>query len=260
MPGADFMPAPQPEMQEVATERFPHFGIPGFEKLPPDIQQTFLHIPATRLEAARPIIEEKIRANVAENAIESNGQADTFQSDSLKISARTRETQATSAIDSFHRAERGDPDAKKELEDHKKEMFDEEPDDEDIFKTILESESGNPFAQDLVMETMLSDPEAKATQKVLDLFKDFRGDLPSVDDALSPKLQIELFTLLTKGKGLFRERLDFARKALEALTGDGTIDIFNGLQNLMILNDGEIAENGVKQLQKLTDAREARPE
>ena len=226
---------------EANREAPSHFAIPGFELLSPERQQLFMRIPAESLDNARSLIEAEIAATQEKYATVNDGEADIGSGKADFINEQSREFQAVSAIDDFHAAERGDPEARKKLQDHKKEMFDEEPDDEDIFETILESESGNPFAQDLVMETMLSDPEAKATQKVLDLFKDFRGDLPSVDDALSPKLQIELFTQLTKGKGSFPERMEFARKSLELVTEKGQRNLFEGLTDFHVLKSNGLA-------------------
>lgn len=250
MPSVEFAPAPHTEIQEVATERFPHFGIPGFERLPPNIKQRFLRIPASHLEAARPTIEVRIKEATIENGVRSDGQADRFQADGLETAATSRETQALEAIDTFHRAEKGDKDAKKDLQDAKKELLGEEPSDEDIFKMMLENESGDPFAQDMIIEIMLSDETSEAHQKVLDLFKDYRGDLASVDDALSPKRQIEFFTKLTKGQGSFHERLEFAEKTLEWITSGDTDNLFEGLHARNILDGTELNDNAIEALQK----------
>lgn len=237
-------------MQEVATERFPHFGIPGFEQLPPNIQQRFLRIPPSHLEAARPTIEARIKEATIENREEADGQAEVGSGHADLAHEQVRETQALAAIDTFHRAEKGDKEAQKDLQDAKKELLGEEPSDEDIFKMMLENESGDPFAQDMIIEIMLSDETSEAHQKVLDLFKDYRGDLASVDDALSPKMQIEFFTKLTKGQGSFRERLEFAEKTLEWIMSGDTDNLFEGLHARNILDGTELNDHAIESLQK----------
>ncbi|WP_413207491.1 hypothetical protein [Rhodospirillum sp. A1_3_36] len=241
------------ETEEAFSERPPHFDIPGFEKLPTETQSLYLRIPAAALDNARPTIEREIAALKPADAIERDGQADIGTGKAEAATATVRETQAVAAIDAFHRAETGDPDAKKELEDHKKELLGEEPDDADIFRTILESESSDPFAQDTAMEVMLSDEQAAETQTVLDLFQDFRGDLPSADDALPPKLQIDLFLKLTKGKGLFRERMDFARAALGVATDDGKRNLFEGLSQTGVLEHRDLCDPAIDALRAGTD-------
>lgn len=259
MPSAELAPAPQPEMQEIAAERFPHFGIPGFEKLPRETQNLYLKIPADRLEAARPLIENEIAKNANGSEVISAGEAETSQSSAIESTAIPRKAQSLDAIETFHRAESGDPEAKKELMDQKKELLGEEPTDDEIFQTILETNSSNPFAQDTAMEVMLSDSEAQAHQDVLDLFKEFRGDLASVDDALKPQQQIDLFIELTKGQGTLAERMFFARKALTILTGSGERNLFEGLTSLHVLSSGEIAPSGVKALLKMADTPAVAP-
>ena len=102
---------------------------------------------------------------------------------------------------------------------------------------------------------MLTDAEASATRDVLDLFKEFRGDLPSVDDALNPKQQIDFFTLVTKGRGSLPERMDFARKVLEFVTHDGQESLFEGLTEYGALNGLELNENVIEVLCKRAQKR-----
>ena len=253
MPSAELAPVPQPEMQELATERFPHFGIPGFERLPRETQDRYLKIPADKLDAARPIIEEKIRANNAEMSLKTNGQTETSQAAAIESTALPRRDQANAAIETYHRAEAGDPQAKKDLLDAKKELLGDEPSDDDIFQTMLEDEGG-VIDNSLVLEVALSDTETQQHQDVLDMFKEFRGDLASVDTAIKPKQQIELFIELTKGQGDLAERMFFARKALTVLTASGTRNLSEGLSSLHVLSGDEIISNGVKDLRKMADA------
>ena len=207
------------------------------------------------VDKARPLIEAKI-AEYADGAQDKiKGRSDVTEANRIDIVATTRVAQADDAIAAFHRAESGDPEARKDLEDHKKELLEEEPDDEDIFRTILENESSDPFAQDQAMEVMLSDAEAEETQKVLDLFQDFRGDLPSADDALPPKKQIRLFLLLTKGKGLPIERRAFAREALTMATDDGRRNLFEGLTGCDVLEHRDLSEPAIEALRKGTQQR-----
>ena len=105
------------------------------------------------------------------------------------------------------------------------------------------------------MEVMLSDAEAEETQKVLDLFQDFRGDLPSADDALTPEKQIRLFLLLTKGKGLPDERRAFAREALTMATDDGRRNLFEGLTACGVLEHRDLSEPAIEALRKGTQQR-----
>jgi len=253
MQSAELAPVPQPEMQKLAAERFPHFGIPGFEKLPTETQNLYLKIPADRLDASRSIIEREIaKAHETSEKLDQS-EAKSSQGINIETVADNREAQSETAIETFRRAENGDPQAKKDLLDAKKELLDEEPSDDDIFQTILETQSGNPFAQDTVLETMLSDEQAQAHQDVLNLFKEFRGDLASVDDAIKPVQQIDLFLELTKGGGTLAERMFFVRKVLTVLTASGERDLFDGLSNLHVLSGGEITKSGVEKLKELTD-------
>jgi len=99
---------------------------------------------------------------------------------------------------------------------------------------------------------MLSDSEAQAHQYVLNLFKEFRGDMASVDDALKPKMQIDLFLELTKGHGTLAERQHFARQALTMLTERGHRNLRDELKEYGVLGDGGILNQGVDKLRKLT--------
>ena len=258
MPSAELAPVPQQEMQEVSTERFPHFGIPGFEKLPKESQDVFLKIPVAQLDAARPIIEAKIRANSTEVNLETDGENETSQSSAIESTALPRRDQANTAIDTFHRAEAGDPQTKKDLLDAKKELLGEEPSDDDIFQTMLEDEGG-VFDNSLVLDVALSDTETQQHQDVLDMFKEFRGDLASVDEAIKPAQQIELFIELTKGQGDLAGRMDFARKALTVLTASGERNLFKGLSSFHVLSGDEIMSSGVETLRKMADVHAALP-
>lgn len=250
MPFAETAPAPQPEMQEVATEHFPHFGIPDFEKLPTESQNLYLKIPADRLDATRPLIEREIAKVSEASERKERSTAKKSEGRSIETTATNRETQAISAIDAFHRADNGDKQAKKELQDHKKELLGEKSSDEETFKMMLENESGDPFAQDMIIEIMLSDETSEAHQKVLDLFKDYRGDLASVDDALSPKLQIEFFAKLTQGQGSFRQRLEFGKKALEWVMSGNVDNLFEAFHARKILDGPGLNDNAIEELQK----------
>ncbi|WP_459873331.1 hypothetical protein, partial [Endothiovibrio diazotrophicus] len=216
---------PPPE-QETTTpvearndaERLPQFGIPGFERLPSERRELYLKIPASHLDAARPIIEREIAELNHAREGRASGQADRSQADVDEHTADHRESMADSAIATFQRAERGDPDARKELTDAKRELLGEEATDEEVLQTVLEDQSGNLFADDVVLEVMFSDEETEACQRVLDLFQEFYGERGSVDSVIQPKQQIDLFCALTKGVGSLTERMFFARKALTVLT------------------------------------------
>ena len=250
MPSAELVPAPQPEMQEAAAERFPHFGIPGFEKLPRAAQDRYLKIPADKLDAVRPLIMSKIEEFAEGSDKKSSGETETSQSSAIESTALPRRDQANTAIDTFHRAETGDPQAKKDLLDAKKELLGEEPSDDDIFQTML-VDQGGLFDNSLVLDVALSDTETQQHQDVLDMFKEFRGDLASVDEAIKPAQQIELFIELTKGQGDLAERMDFARKALTVLTASGERNLFKGLSSFHVLSGDEIMSSGVETLRKM---------
>ncbi len=251
MTTAEVAPAPTYDPPEAAAERLPHFGIPGFEKLPRETQELYLKIPPDRLDMARPIIEDEIKKTSAAVEVMSDGETDQHQAESVETNADTRETQAEAGIATFHRAEAGDPRARADLLDLKRELFGEEPSDDEIFATILETESGNPFAQDTALEVALSDAEADAYQNVLDLFKEFRGDLPSVDDALRPELQIKLFLELTKGGGNLPERMHFVRHVLAVATQDGARNLRQGLTDHGVVKGGDLVLDNLDQLKTL---------
>lgn len=260
MPSAELAPAPHTETQEVTAESFPHFGIPGFEKLPPETQSLYLKIPASRLDASRPIIEREIAKASETSEKVDQSEAKKSQGRNIETVGGNREAQANTAIETFHRAEAGDPEAKKDLLDQKKELLNEESPDDEIFQTILESQSSNPFVQDMTLEVMLSDEEAQAHQDVLDMFKDFRGDLPSVDDAIKPELQIDLFLELTKGHGTLIEREYFTRQALTMLTDHGRRNLRDGLKEYGVLGDGGLLESGVDKLRELASISKVTPQ
>ena len=182
---------------ETNRELPPQFSIPGFDTLPADRQESFLRIPPHFLEHARSAIEAEIAKGEKIDKRENNLFAEIGAGEKQREYASAQEYKANIAIDTFHRAEKGDPQAKKDLLDQKKELFGEEPNDEELFKTILESESSDPFQQDMVMEILLTDREAETTQKVFDLFKNYRGDLASVDDALPASEQLTFFLALS---------------------------------------------------------------
>ncbi len=258
MPTAEIAPAPT--QAELITERFPHLSVPGFDKLAPDRQEFFSAIPPEKFSLVRLALEKEIAKISKASEVASDGEAEQFQAGSIESTAIPRKEQANTAIETFHRAEQGDPEAKKDLLDQKRELLNEEPSDDDIFQTILESQSSNPFAQDLTLEVMLSDEEAQAHQDVLDLFKDFRGDMPSVDDAIKPELQIAFFLELTKGGGQLPERMFFVRKALTVLTASGQRTLSEGLKELHVLNGGAILESGVDKLKNLAGSSDVTPD
>ena len=99
---------------------------------------------------------------------------------------------------------------------------------------------------------MLTDEQAEAYQDVLKLFKEFRGNLASVDDALSPKQQIELFKQVTKGRGSLPERMVFARKALELVTDKGQTNLFEALTERGALKHGELNEKAIRAIADAT--------
>ena len=135
------------------------------------------------------------------------------------------------------------------MKDHAKELLDEELDEEDVLTTLLKTSSSDPFAQDMALEIILSDAEAREAQKVFNLFKEFRGDLPSVDDALKPRQQLDLFVHLTSGQGDLPQRHVFARTALETLI-DGHDNLFEALTAHKILKSGELAEDAIEEARK----------
>ena len=231
-----------PSRTEITREVPAQFSIPGFETLPADRQATFLNIPSHLLEHARPVIEAEIAKSATLEEKESNLLAQKGAGENEREHATAREYQAAIAIETFHRAERGDPQAKKDLMDQKKELLGEDPSDEDIFKTILESESSNPFKQDMVMEILLTDREAETTQKVFDLFKKYRGDLASVDDALPATEQLEFFLALSKGQGSLNRRFDFVETVLDHITEKGTVNLFEALNNRKLIKDRRLIE------------------
>lgn len=256
MTASEKAPVPHNEMPEVPAAQLPHFGIPGFEKLSPKTQSLYLKIPASRLEDVRLIIEREIaKVDEGGNDVQS-GEAKTFKADSIARTALPRKEQVNAAIKSFRRAENGDPEARKDLIDQARELLGDEPDDDDIFSTVLENESGNPFAQDTVLEVILTDETADAYQRVLDLFNEFRGDLPSADSALKPELQIKLFLELTKGRGSFADRTFFVRRALAVVTEDGQRNLFEGLSDHGVIKNGVLVTKNIKRLISTTQEAE----
>lgn len=145
MPSAELAPASHLERQENALEQSTHFRIPGFETLKPEQQRVFLLIPTAGLDRARPMIEAEIRKRHETLAEKAEGQADIGAGRAELVREQGREVQARDAIETFHRAKQGDKEAKKDLRDHKKEMFGEDPSDEEIFQQMLENESSDPF-------------------------------------------------------------------------------------------------------------------
>ena len=246
-------------MQELAAERFPHFGIPGFEKLPKEAQDRYLKIPASKLDVARPLIISKIEEFSEGSDKKSDGETETFQSSTIVNIARPKKEQANTAIETFHRAENGDPEAKKDLLDQKKELLGEEPSDNEIFQTMLEDQSGM-FDNNLVLEVALSDSETQQHQDVLDLYKEFRGDMASVDEALKPAQQIDLFIELTKGGGNLSNRMLLARKALTVLTTNGTRNLSEGLKAEGVFMGDGILDSGVSRLRTMASSDEVKAE
>jgi len=241
---------PPSSSAESAQERLPQFNITGFELLNAQKQKLFLNIPPNYIEASKPTIEREIQsarerlktkdALIGEKGVGVN----------KFTSAKLREDKATFAIETFHRAEQGDPQAQKDLSDHKKEVLGEKNSDEEIFKTILENESSDPFKQDMVLETMLSDREAKTSQKVFDLFKGYRGDLASVDDALPASEQLDLFLVLSKGQGSLNRRFDFVETVLDFVTKEGTVNLFEALKGFNLLKEGHLIKPRLEEIVK----------
>ena len=239
MPTAEAFP---PSRVDTSREALPQFTIQGFENLPIERQESFLRIPPHLVERARPLIEAEIAKSETIKKRENNEKADKGAGESEREYATAREYKVTMAIETFRKADKGDPQAKKDLMDQKKELLGEEPSDEDIFKTILESESSDPFKQDMVMEILLTDQQAETTQKVFDLFKKYRGDLASVDDALPATEQLKLFLALSKGQGSLNRRFDFVETVLDHITEKGTVNLFEALNNRKLLKDRRLIE------------------
>lgn len=239
---------PDQNAPENGREQLPHFSIQGFELLNVEQRRLFLNIPPSHLEAARPMIEREIQAAKENRNLGHEGLTEIGAGENEREYASAQEYKANIAIDTFHRAEKGDPQAKKDLLDQKKELFGEEPNDEELFKTILESESSDPFAQDMAMEVLLTDREAETTQKVFDLFKNYRGDLASVDDALPASEQLVLFLALSKGQGSLRRRFDFVETVLDQITKDGTVNLFEALNERKLLKDHRLVEPRLEEM------------
>ena len=206
------------------------------------------------MNLVRPAIEKEIARIEDASEVRQDGESEQYRASTVETSALSRRAQANDAINTFRRAQQGDPEAQDDLNDLKKELLDEEPTDEEIFRTILRDQSGNPFAQDLTLEVMLTDEQAQAHQDVLDLFKDFRGGAASVDSVIKPKQQIDLFLKLTEGGGSLTERMFFARKALTVLTDHGNRSLFEGLHTFHLLDGADVVASGVEQLKAATTA------
>ena len=116
------------------------------------------------------------------------------------------------------------------------------------FKTILESESTDPLEQDQVMEVLLSDEEAETAQKVFDLFKKYRGNLASVDDALPASEQLTFFLKLSKGRGGLQNRFDFIEKVLDHITQEGVVNLDTALSQLGLLKECRLIEPRLKEM------------
>ena len=247
------LPAPTRENTEHVAEGNSHLPIPGFEHLSADRQAFYTAIPESKFHLVRPLLEREIAGGIDTNKERAEGEADKNEAARVERTASPRKAQADAAIDTFHRAERGDSSAKEALVDAKRELLGEEVTDDEVFQTVLESESGNPFAGDVVLEVMLSDEETQAYQAVMDLFKEFQGEHSSVDSVISPQQQIALFCELTKGGGNLADRMFLARQALAVVTDGGARSLFAGFQALGILDRGEVVESGVAELRRLAE-------
>ena len=251
--------APAPIQTESLSERFPHLAVLGFETLKPERQAFYSAIPPDKFHLVQSTLEKEI-LGTQENSKERNeGETETFQASTIENTARPKKEQANTAIETFHRAENGDPEAKKDLLDQKKELLGEEPTDDEIFQTMLEDQSGM-FDNNLVLEVALSDSETQQHQNVLDLYKEFRGDLASVDEVIKPAQQIELFIELTKGGGTLAERAHFARQALTVLTDRGHRNLRDGLNEFGVLGSGALLDSGVKNLREMASTSQMMPE
>jgi len=245
--------------EEALTERFPHLSVPGFDKLPPDRQEFFAAISPDKFHLVRSVLEKEIAGSSEIKEEHEQCDEEDYQANTIDSIARPKKEQANTAIETFHRAANGDPEAKKDLLDQKKELLGEEPSDDEIFQTMLEDQSGM-FNNNLVLEVALSDADTQQHQSVLDLYKEFRGDLASVDEAISPKQQIDLFIELTKGGGNLPNRMFLARKALTVLTSNGTRNLSLGLRNFHVLDGNGILQDGVDKLRGMADSREVTPD
>ena len=99
---------------------------------------------------------------------------------------------------------------------------------------------------------------AQQHQNVLDLYKEFRGDLASVDEVIKPAQQIDLFIELTKGGGTLAERAHFARQALTVLTASGERNLSEGLKAEGVYTGDGILQSGVKRLRTMASRGEVK--
>ncbi|MBL4748730.1 MAG: hypothetical protein JKY17_08275 [Magnetovibrio sp.] len=170
-----------------------------------------------------------------------------------------RKKQANTAIDTFHKAEAGDAEAMKDLMDQKRELLGEEPSDRDIFQTLLENQS-RFYDNDTILDVALSDNETQQSQDVLDLYKEFRGYLANVDEAINPKQQIDLFIEITKGNGALPNHMFLEHQSLTVLTANGTRILSVALKEFGILGDGTLLDISMDKCRQMASSSEVKTE
>ena len=106
------------------------------------------------------------------------------------------------------------------------------------------------------MNVTLSDNETQQYQDVLDLYKEFRGYLASVDEAINPKHQIDWFIEITKGNGALPNRMFLAHQYLTVLTANGTRNLSVALKEFGILGDGVLLDVGMDKLRQMASRSE----
>lgn len=239
--------ATPPANAEKSPDTLPHFDIPGFASLPENRQMQFLRIPVYLLPKALPLIREEIVDYQHIDVAEAPDKQEKRKALTGITHAKTDKKLAVEAQLVFGRAQRGAPEALAQLLDYQTALTGCEPDADQVWDTVLASESGNPFASDARLDEKSDDNNRLVhLQRISDVFDEFRGDLVSVDEVLSPKVQIALFEKLSELESTIDEKITVVRKTLIILTKHSTIPLQTALTDSGFIRDGELLPNAIE--------------
>lgn len=146
----------------------------------------------------------------------------------------------------FGHAQRGEPEALAQLLDYQTALTGREPDADQVWDTVLASESDNPFVSDVRLDEKSDDNRLVHLQRISDVFDEFRGDLVSVDQVLAPKVQIALFEKLSELESTIDEKITVTRKTLIMLTKHNTIPLQTALTDSGFIRDGELVPHAIE--------------
>ena len=231
---------------EKSPDTLPHFDIPGFASLPENHQRQFLRIPVYLLPKALPLIREEIVDYQNIDAAEAPDKQEKRKALTGITHAKKDKKLAVEAQRVFGRAQRGEPEALAQLLDYQAALTGREPDADQVWDTVLASQSDNPFVSDVRLDEKSDDNRLVHLQRISDVFDEFRGDLVSVDEVLSPKVQIALFEKLSELESTIDEKITATRKTLVVLTKHSTIPLQTALTDLGFIRDGELVPHAIE--------------